>query len=65
MGDRRISKLLKVMKTCGTPAYLYGTETLAMTELKQQKRQVCENNWVRQIARVTSADRRRIVELRE
>ena len=66
MADRRISKRLKgkVMSTCVTPACLYGTETLAMTEL-QQRLQVCENNWVRKIARVTRADRRRMVELRE
>ena len=41
------------------------TETLALTELQQQRLQVCENNWVRKIARVTRADRRRMVELRE
>ena len=45
------------------PACLYGTETLAMTELQQQRLQVCENNWVRKIARVMRADRRRMVEL--
>ena len=33
MADRRISKRLKgkVMSTCVTPAYLYGTETLTLT----------------------------------
>ena len=38
MADRRISKRLKgkVMSTCVTPACLYGTETLALTELQQQ-----------------------------
>ena len=36
-----------------------------MTELQQQRLQVCENNWVRKIARVTRAGRRRIMELRE
>ena len=46
-------------------ACLYGTETLALTELQQHRLQVCENNWVRKIARVTRADRRRMVELRE
>ena len=51
------------MSTCVTPACLYGTETLALTELQQQRLQVCENNWVRKIARVTRADRRRMVEL--
>ena len=67
MADRRISKRLKgkVMSTCVTPACLYGTETLALTELQQQRLQVCENNWVRKIARVTRADRRSFVELRE
>ena len=62
MADRRISKRLKgkVMSTCVTPACLYGTETLAMTERQQQRLQVCENNWVRKIA-----DRRRMVELRD
>ena len=49
MADRRISKILKskVMSTCVTPACLCVTETLAMTELQQQRLQVCENNWVR------------------
>ena len=63
MADRRISKRLKVkvMSTCDTPTCLYGTETLALTELQQQRLQVCENNWVRKIARVTRADRRRMV----
>ena len=67
MADRRISKRQKgkVMSTCVTPACLYGTETLALTELQQQRLQVCENNWVRKIVRVTRADRRRMMELRE
>ena len=67
MSDRRLSKKLKgkVMSTCVTPACLYGTETLALTELQQQRPQVCENNWVRKIARVTRTGRRRMVELRE
>ena len=67
MADRRISNRLKgkVMSTCVPPACLYGTETLALTELQQQRLQVCENNWVRKIARATRADRRRMVELME
>ena len=58
MADRRMSKRLKgkVVSTCVPPAYLYGTETLALTEPQQQRLQVCENNWVRKIARVTRAD---------
>ena len=46
MADRRISKRMKgkLMNTFVTPACLYGTETLAMTELQQQRLQVCENS---------------------
>ena len=42
MADRRISKRLKGkdMSTCVTPACLYGTETLDLTELQQHRRQV-------------------------
>ena len=49
MADRRISQRIKgkVMSTGVTPACLYGTEILALTELQQQRMQVCENNWVR------------------
>ena len=59
MADQRISKRLKgkVMITCVTPACLYGTGTTMAASVK--------NNWVRNIARVTRADRRRMVELRE
>ena len=53
------------MSTCVTSAYLCGTETLTMTEIQQQRLQVCEDNWVRKIAGVKRADRRRMVELRE
>ena len=65
--DQWISKRLKgkVMSTFVTPACLHGTDTLAVTELQQQRLQMCENNRVRQIARVTRADRGRMVELRE
>ena len=48
------------MSACVIPACLYGMETLVLTEI-QQRLQVCENNWVRKIARVTRADRRRMV----
>ena len=48
-----------------TSACMYRTETVALTELQQQRLQVCENNWVRKIARVTRADRRRMVESRD
>ena len=44
MVDRRNSKRLKgnVMRTCVTPACLYGTKTLTITKLQQQRLQVCE-----------------------
>ena len=43
---------------CDTGICLYGTETLALTEL-QQRMQVCENNGIRKIAIVERAVRRR------
>ena len=39
-----------------------GTDRTNNNKLRLQ---VCENNWARKIARVTRADRRRMVELRE
>ena len=51
VADRRVSKdterlKSKVMSTFVTPACLHGTKTLALTEIQQQRRQVCEHNWV-------------------
>ena len=61
MADRRISKRQKGQghehMYDVTSACLFGTETLAMTERQQHRLQVCENNWVRKIARVARADR--------
>ena len=67
MLDRTISKKLKgkVLRTCVTPACLYGLETAALTEQQQQKLQVCENNWVRRIIRTKRVDRRRMNDLRK
>ena len=47
------------------PARTYGLETFALSELHQHKLQVCENNWIRKIAGVRRADRRRMKYLRE
>ena len=55
----------KVLSSCITPAYIYGLETMAVTETQQEKLQVCENNWVRRIAGVKRIDKRRMEELRE
>ena len=33
----------KVLDSCAVPASIYGLETLALSELHQHKRQVCEN----------------------
>ena len=62
MLDRNISKKLKgkILRTCVTPACLYGLETVVLTEQQQQKLQVCENNWVRRITRIKRVDRRRM-----
>ena len=47
------------------PASIYGLEPLALSELHQRKLQVCENNWIRRIARVRRVERRRMKDLRE
>ena len=66
VGQKNFEKLKgKVMRACVTPAYLYGLETVALTEQKQQKLQVCENNWVRRITRTKRVDRRRMNDLRK
>ena len=50
MADRKISRKLKgkVLRSCVTPACLYGLETVELT-MRQQWLQVFENNWVRRI----------------
>ena len=67
MGDRNISRepKRKVVNSCITPTYLYGLETMTMTEKQQERLQVCENYWVRRIAGVKRIDKRRMEELRE
>ena len=55
----------KVLMPCVTPAYLYGLETVELTERQQQRLQLCKNNWVRRIVEVKRVDRRRMDELRE
>ena len=67
-GDRHISRKLKakVLSSCITPTYLYGLETMVMTENQQEKLHVFENNWMRRIAEeVKRKDMRRMEELRE
>ena len=46
-------------------SYLYGLETMAMTEQQQEKLQVYENNWQRRITGVKIIDKRRMEELME
>ena len=69
MVDRKISRKLKgkVLDSCVVPASrpTYGLETLALSELHQHKLQVCEKNWIRQIAGVRRVERRRMKDLRE
>ena len=59
MVDRKISRKLKgkVLDYCVVPASTYGLETLALSELHQNKLQVCENNWIRKIAGVRRVER--------
>ena len=67
MVDRKISRKLKgkVLDSCVVPASTYELDTLALSELHQHKLQVCENNWIRKIAGVRRAERRRMKDLRE
>ena len=70
MADRRISKRLKGKVGQGHGHLCHNgmavrNGNLALSEQQPQRLEVCENNWVRKIARVTRADRRRVVELRE
>ena len=67
MLDRKISKNMKgkVLRTCVTPACLYGLETVGFTEKQQQKLQVCENNWVHRITKTKRVGRRRMNDLRK
>ena len=51
--------------SCVVPASTHGLETLALSELHQRKLQVCENNWIRIIARVRIVERRRMKDQRE
>ena len=66
MMNRKISRKLKgnVLDSCKVPASTYGLETLALSELDQHKLQVCENNWIRRIARVRRVERRRMKDMR-
>ena len=65
--DRKIPRKLKgkVLDSCVVSANTYGLETLALSELHQHKVQVCDNNWIRRIARVRRVGRRRMKDLRE
>ena len=65
--DRKISRKLKgkVLDSCVVPASTYGLETLDLSELHQHKLQVCDNNWMRKIARVRRGKRRRMKDQRE
>ena len=66
MGDSWISCKRKgmVLTSYITTAFVYGLETKALTE-RQQKVQVCENNWIRRIVAVNRVDKGRIDELTE
>ncbi len=62
--DREISRKLKG-EVLVVPASIHGLETLALSELHQHKLQVCENNWIRIIARVKRVERRIMKDLSE
>ena len=62
MGDRRLSRKRKVnvLSSCVTPAYMNALETMALTEKQHEKVHVRENNLVRRIVGVETADKRRM-----
>ena len=64
--DRRISRKRKrkIFSSTITPAYIYGVESMALTEKQQEKVQVCEKYWVRIIVLFKRAGQRRMDELR-
>ena len=49
MGDISRNLNEKGLISCVPPAYLYGVETIAMTENQLEKLYVCENTWVKRI----------------
>ena len=61
MADRRVSRQRHryVLSPCVMPTYMNGLETMALTEKKQKKVQVCKNNLVRIIVGIKRADRRK------
>ena len=67
MADRKISRTFKgkVLMLCVMTTYLFGLETVTLTERHKQRLRVCENNWVRKVSGVKRVDRRRMDELRE
>ena len=67
MWDRKLKKQLKgkVSETCVVPACIYGLGTLALTEGREEKMQIAENNWIRRICKVAQEDRGKMKELRE
>jgi len=34
-----------MLTSCVTSAYMYGLQTMALTQTKQVKVQICKNNW--------------------
>ena len=57
-GQRDFQKLKGTVLESGVvPASTYGLQTLALSELQQHQRQVCDNNWIREIAGVKRVEK--------
>ena len=54
-----------VLVVCMTTTFLYGHETIALSERQHHRLQVWEHNWVRWIAGVKRVGRRKMDDLRE
>ena len=66
MGDRRISRRLEgnMLSSCVTPAYSNALETIALTEKRPEKVQVCEKQPGKTIVGVKRADKRKMDKIR-
>ena len=63
---KHVNNLVRAIPdSCVVPASTHDLETLALSELHQHKLQVCENNWIRIIARVRIVERWRMKDQRE
>ena len=57
--------IICVLDSCVVSASMYSLESVALSEQKQRRLQVCKNNWLRRNTGVKRVERRRMKDLRE